>query len=274
MTRPRLTAITALLALLTPSGTWLAPAHAENEQDTVVVGVMRVGLDPVMVDGILVGATLSYVAALDAGRVASPVSVSDNFDHRLQPGAINRLRLPLSPHGCLEPRRLTVAATNPTHRVLATATLPLEVCVEVTGRSPSDWARTSMMAGRPIQLMWSFLRNHRLRRSLSSLPRNWSDIRLSLGYADPTCGSNCAVVLQLLLAVATLDSIIDPRFRDQSVAAPIQMSSHSIGECTTLGTLVDEIEAGAPITDEGRIAALIETLSALVHRQKSHLQCN
>ena len=262
--------VTSLTAAEYP---WVT-VHAEQTHDTVSVGVMRVGLDPVMVDGVLVGATLSYVAAVEVGRTASPVNLSDEFHPLLQPGVIVRVHLALPKRGCVEPRQLTVSASNAAHRVVAHATLAFEVCAAVIGRSPSDWARTSMMAGRPIQLMWSFLRNQRLRSSLASLPKSWADIRPALGYVDHSCADNCAVVLQLVLAVAALDAIIDPRFRLQEVAAPATFPNRDVGECMSIGELIDAVEADAPIAEEGRIEAIIEALSATVHGPTTHLQCN
>lgn len=266
--------VTTVVVLLTVTSWTSTTTAAIREQGSVSIGVMRVALDPVMVDGALVGATLSYVAAVDGRGATPPVVLSDDFHSRLQPGEVVRVHLGLSPTGCVEPSTVTVRAADGSHRFVGSATLALDTCAAVAGRSPADWARTSMMAGRPIQLMWSFLRGHRLTSSLGSLPNDWVDVRPALTFVDHSCADDCHAVLQLLLAVVALDSTIDPRFRSQNVVSPITMTGHTVGDCLALADLVDAIDEASPIHEIGRIEAVVETLTTLVHTPTGRLQCS
>jgi hypothetical protein len=270
---------TAAISSVAPAGT-LAGTGTGTRTGTiahgirpVTVGVMQVGLDPVMVEGGLVGATVSYIVAVEGAGTTEHLELSDDFHARISPAMIVTAKLDIPPGGCSSVRNITIRATDEHFVERGRAVLPVTACTDVVGRSPADWARTTMLAGRPVQLMWSLLRNHRLPNVLGSIPDDWNDIRPAFTFVGDSCTVDCAFPMQMLVAIAALDSLVNVRFATQHVTVPTPLAHHAAGSCITMNDLLGAVDAASPLTESSTLSALVETLSAVVQSPVRQLQC-
>ncbi len=103
------------------------PAHRSDW----VVGAMQLGLDPVLVERQLIGATWTYVAAVEQLEAGSPGSVAlrDSFHDRIRPGTTLSTFLPLGPEACEPGITNAVTAFDPsTLETVAGARLTVRLC--------------------------------------------------------------------------------------------------------------------------------------------------
>lgn len=153
------------------------------------------------------------------------------------------------------------------------ATLPEDACTPPMGRPPAAWARTPLVSGRPTQLIWALLHDERLPNLLATLPHHWADVQVAFSFVDPNCVTDCDFVFTMLAAAAALDIVTDPPFGRQTVVAPLELPGHHLGDCLTMSEFLEGVESSAPITENGRMAAVAATLKSVTTGPARQMQC-
>lgn len=105
-------------------------AHTPHRADWAV-GAMHLALDPVLIERHLVGATWSYMVAVEQLEAGSPGSVvlNDSFHGQLPPGRVMQTFLPLGPEACEPGITNTITAIDPSTGVAVAGTrLAVRVC--------------------------------------------------------------------------------------------------------------------------------------------------